>query len=211
MPKRAILFVDGNNWYHSLRRNGIGAPFELDYAKVSQKLVGPREWVQTRYYIGALKQEWNPRAYADQRRFLDRLTRTDPRISVSLGRLEPRHEVNPLARELRQLITAEAEGTGERLIAEVDRLVTKHEQVVVLREKAVDIMLAVDLIRLRGSYDAAYLLSADGDFTPAVQAVADDGADVYAASPDLSYSLQQVVRTYIHLKKSWFSDCYTAR
>ncbi|HYH82341.1 MAG TPA: NYN domain-containing protein [Longimicrobium sp.] len=175
---------------------------------MSQKLVGPREWVQTRYYIGALQQEWNPRAYADQRRFLDRLTRTDPRINVSLGRLEPRHESNPLAQALRPLLSTDAGSSPAPVIAEINRLVTKHEQVLVLREKAVDIMLAVDLIRLRESYDAAYLLSADGDFTPAVQAVAAEGADIYAASPDLSYSLRQVVRTYIHLKKSWFSDCY---
>jgi len=203
-----MLFVDGNNWYHSLRRNAVRAPFELDYAKISKKLVGAREWVQTRYYIGALDQEWNPHAYKEQRRFLDRLTRTDSRIAVALGRLEPRREVNPLAREIRTLLAARAAPLDVSLAMELDRLVAKHEQLVVLREKAVDIMLAVDLMRLRGSYDTAYLLSADGDFTPALEAVAAEGADVFAASPDVSYALRQVVRTFIHLRPAWFADCY---
>jgi hypothetical protein len=42
MSDRAILFIDGNNWYHSLKRNGVGAIGDLDYAKISQKLLGPR-------------------------------------------------------------------------------------------------------------------------------------------------------------------------
>ena len=57
---RAILFIDGSNWYHALRANGVRARGELSYSKISQKLVGPREWVSTRYYIGAMKQDWNP-------------------------------------------------------------------------------------------------------------------------------------------------------
>jgi uncharacterized LabA/DUF88 family protein len=41
------------------------------------------------------------------------------------------------------------------------------------RKKAVDVMLSVDLVLMghRNEYDAAYLLSAYGDYTPAVEAV----------------------------------------
>jgi uncharacterized LabA/DUF88 family protein len=208
MSQRAILFVDGSNWYHGLRRSGVTAPMELDYAKISQKLAGPREWVQTRYYIGALKQDWNPRAYADQRRFLDRLKGTDPRIAVRLGRLEPRPEVNPLADKLSDFVAAERPALGS-LADRLNQLATQHTNITVLREKAVDIMLAVDLrLANESRYDAAYLLSADGDFTPAVEAVSASGTSVYAASPDMSFALQRVVKTYIHLKKQWFADCY---
>ena len=209
MSQRAILFIDGSNWYHSLRRNAVTAPMELDYGKISHKLVGPREWMQTRYYIGALQQEWNPRAYADQRRFLDRLQRTDERITVRLGRLEPRLETNPLAEKLAALVESEPTALGP-LSQTLHELAARHSNITVLREKAVDIMLAVDLLRLAGEgrYDAAYLLSADGDFTPAVEAVASAGIPVYAASPDMGYALRRAVRSYIHLKKAWFSDCY---
>lgn len=71
-------------------------------------------------------------------------------------------------------------------------------------------MLAVDLVRLAHGdrYDAAYVLSADGDYTPAVEAAAAVGKIVYAASPDSGFALSRVVKTFIRLKKPWFQDCY---
>ena len=31
---RAVLFIDGNNWYHYLKRSVIPDLFRLDYAKI---------------------------------------------------------------------------------------------------------------------------------------------------------------------------------
>ena len=46
-----------------------------------------------------------------------------------------------------------------------------------LREKGVDVLLSVDLIRfgLSNSYDCALLITADGDYVPAIQLVKDMG------------------------------------
>ena len=49
MPERSVLFVDGNNWYHSLTKLGISNLGRFNFAKVSRKLIGPREWTATRY------------------------------------------------------------------------------------------------------------------------------------------------------------------
>jgi hypothetical protein len=57
-------------------------------------------------------------------------------------------------------------------------------------------MLAVDMVRMaeRNEYDTAYLLSADGDFTPAVKAVAEKGKKVFAASATpMSWVMTRVV------------------
>lgn len=181
MAQRAIFFIDGSNWYHSLRRQDIGAPGELDYAKISQKLAGTREWIETRYYIGAL-----------------------------LGRIEPRREPNPLATELHRWLDSGPAELGPGAHAWLRTRADAHSNVRTLKEKAVDIMLAVALIRLATDdrYDAAYVLSADGDFTPAVEAVRAGGKTVYGVSPDRSYALANSVNTYIHLQKEWFRDCY---
>jgi len=56
MADRAILFIDGNNWYHALKDAGLSDLGRLDYAAVSRKLVGPRTWLATRYYIGRVSQ-----------------------------------------------------------------------------------------------------------------------------------------------------------
>jgi uncharacterized LabA/DUF88 family protein len=186
---RAVLFVDGSNWY---------------------KLIGPRSWVGTHYYIGALKQAWSATAYSNQRRFLSLIRRDDPRISVHLGRLEKRSRQNPLVDSLRLFLTRQQSRLAPELVSELSALATAHARVSVLKEKAVDVMLAVDMVELASAdrYDAAYLLSADGDFTPAVEAVEKRGKTVYAASPMFSSQLQRVAKAFIPLRPDWFADCY---
>jgi uncharacterized LabA/DUF88 family protein len=77
-------------------------------------------------------------------------------------------------------------------------------------EKAVDVMLAVDLVMMaqRDEFDSAYILSADGDYTPAVEAVVGLGKAVYAFSPAPGAQLGSVVRAFIRPKEDWFDDCY---
>jgi len=200
---RAILFVDGNNWYHSLGEAGIAR--SLSYRAISQKLCGPRLWKGTRYYIGALKSSHS--SFAQQRRFLSLLEGEDSRITVHRGRIEDRQERNPLADELMRLLERTPDLDRE-FVLEATRLVDAHRYTSYMKEKAVDVMLAIDMCYLAYSdeYDAAYLLSADGDFTAAVELVLKTGKKVYVASPGTCYALGQVT-TYIHLQPDWFLEC----
>jgi uncharacterized LabA/DUF88 family protein len=56
------------------------------------------------------------------------------------------------------------------VFAELNEIAMRHCDPIVFVEKAVDVSLAVDLVTMavRDDYDCAYVLSADGDFTPAV-------------------------------------------
>ncbi len=56
--------------------------------------------------------------------------------------------------------------------------------------------------------DAAYILSADGDFTPAVQAVRAHGKKVYAVSTLPGAQLASVVNSFVRVPAVWFDDCY---
>lgn len=73
-------------------------------------------------------------------------------------------------------------------------------------EKRVDVSIAVDMVSMAysGEYDVAFLLSADGDFVPAVQAVRNMDKKVFAASPAYGHELAQVVDSFITLRKDWF-------
>lgn len=70
-----------------------------------------------------------------------------------------------------------------------------------LVEKAVDVQIAVDMVlgAYRDEYDHAFLLSADGDFTPAVAAAQEMGKRVYIATPGKSFQLGQAANTFIRL------------
>ena len=89
MSERAIVFIDGNNWYRGLRGLGFTDLGRLDYAKITLKLVGAsRVWEGTRYYVGQVNQAEAADQYAAQRHFLADLSATDARITHHLGRLE---------------------------------------------------------------------------------------------------------------------------
>ena len=77
-------------------------------------------------------------------------------------------------------------------------------------EEAVDVMIAVDMVTQaeRDELDAVYLVSADGDFTPAVEAVCAAGKKAYAVSPSHGAQLAAAVDAFIRLDSAWFTDCY---
>jgi uncharacterized LabA/DUF88 family protein len=211
MADRATIFIDGNNWYHALKEGGIDQPLRLSYEKISLKIAGPRIWGGTRYYIGQLKQ--GHKDYANQRRFHAFLHQENQLISVHLGRIEEKPEKNELSRLVISRIQNEpASRLDPSLKAELMTMAQQHRFTSVLKEKAADVMLAVDMFRLalEGKFDAAYLLSADGDFTPAVEAVKSRSLKVYCAAPAPAFSsaLENVADAFIPLKKEWFDDCY---
>lgn len=206
---RAILFIDGSNWYHALKENGVTDTIRLDYAKISEKLVMDREWVETRYYGVQLDQESNPELYAKNRRFLSLLDNDDEKISVPLGRIEARSESNPLAEELAEFIRSHRDlppEAGRKLV----ELAREYQEETRYKEKGVDVQLAIDMVRLamEKRYDTAYLLSADGDFTPAVDTVTEMGKTVFAACPNFGSALNEHCKTFLPLRSDWFDDCF---
>jgi uncharacterized LabA/DUF88 family protein len=96
-----------------------------------------------------------------------------------------------------------------RIYHELQRIARSHRNTTTFVEKAVDVMLAVDMVVMaeRDEFDAAYLLSADGDFTPAIQAVRALGKKAYVASPGTGAQLAKVANSFIPLARDWFDDC----
>jgi uncharacterized LabA/DUF88 family protein len=207
---RAVLFVDGNNWYHGLDRIGESAS-RLDYVKLSTKLVGARTWSGTRYYVGQLEQTGNKTLYAEQRKFLAALRAQDPRrISVHLGRIERVPTENPMVDELRHFLSIQTTGMDVDVRHRLELMANRYERIETYKEKASDVYLATDLVRMAGTngYETAYVLSADGDYTPAVQYVCSLGKKVFAVSAQPGAQLAKVVTKFIPIKSEWLRDCY---
>lgn len=214
MPlERAAVFVDGNNWYHAMKRAKLTGLGWLNYAKVSVKLVGAREWVATRYYVGRVQQtpEYS-KLYADQRQYMSWLESRDKRISIHYGRLETHTAENDFAHEVKTYLAnlkVRIDATVyKHLVSEANR----HRTSSVVVEKAVDVALAVDMVRMadRDQYDVAYLLAADGDYTPAVEAVKETGKKVFAAALEPGAQLAAAVYKFIPLKPDWLTECFRA-
>jgi len=211
VSERAVLFVDGNNWYHGCTEIGVQRLAQLDYCKVSSKIVGAaRTWTETRYYIGQVTQIGNAQLYADQRRFLASLTAADKRITVHLGRIETRPAKSDCADELLRYLGNLRTRIDTNVRRDLFDLAHKHKTVRVMVEKAVDVMLAVDLVVMaqQDQYDTAYILSADGDYTHAAQFVRSLGKKIFAVAPTNGAQLAATVNKFIHVDAGWFTDCY---
>lgn len=208
MSDRAVLFVDGNNWFHALAGISVGDRMHLDYSKISQKLLGPRAWIETRYYIGRVTH--NATFMANQKQFVTQFTGTDRRLTVHFGRIEKRPASNALADDLLHYLAGLKAPIDKTVYHELVALARAHKTTPVFVEKAVDVMLAVDMVTMAADdhYDAAYLLSADGDFTPAVRFARARGKKVYVASPCPGAQLAAVANSFLPLEKPWFVDCY---
>jgi len=205
----AVVFVDGNYWYHALRAAGITGIGRLDFARISRKLVQHRGWNGTRYYVGRVQRVGNVRLHSEQRRFLARLAAQDSRITHHLGRLEPRTNRNAAARELREYLSRLRVRIDGQAFRELMAIAEAHQTTETVVEKSVDVMLAVDMVVMaeRDQFDTAYLLSADGDFTPAVEAVRGCGKSVFAVSAGHGAKLRQACNAFIHIDRQRIDDC----
>lgn len=210
MPERAIFFVDGNNWYHHLRNAGFTNLGQLNYAKISEKLLMDREWVATRYYVGRVNQVEDPALYAAQRRAMNWLEAQGTKISVIYGRLESREVTNDAAIELKQYLADLDVRIDRGVYKYLVALANKYKKITVTVEKAVDVKIAVDMVKMAidNEYDTAYLLSADGDFTPTVEVATNQGKKIFAVSIENGAKLASSVHKFIHLDKSWLNDCF---
>lgn len=139
MADRAVIFIDGNNWYHGLGNIAVADRGRLDYRKISEKLVGPRTWTETRYYIGQINQKDSPSLYAQQRSFLTALANTDSRISIHLGRIEPHAASSEAAADLDRYLAKAKERIDPAVFADLNTIAKRHSKTTVFVEKAADV------------------------------------------------------------------------
>jgi len=84
--KKITIYIDGSNFYFSIK-NTFNC--KVDFSKFCEKLVGENELVEIKYYISPVEQFNNPKMYAQQQSFFDKL-REIKNLKIIFGRLEKR-------------------------------------------------------------------------------------------------------------------------
>jgi uncharacterized LabA/DUF88 family protein len=82
--ERVMIYVDGNNLYHSLKDNFGRA--NLDFEKFCDKLASERRLIRTYYYNAPKDQAKEPGKYVDQQRFFE-YVKGLRYVELRLGRL----------------------------------------------------------------------------------------------------------------------------
>ena len=80
--ERVMIFIDGSNLYHNLKRCGIKTTFE----KIIKKLETKREIVNIFYYSALLDKDFNEKRYTKHKKFLDKIKQI-PNFNVVLCNL----------------------------------------------------------------------------------------------------------------------------
>lgn len=200
--ERAMVFIDGNNWYYGLKGIGVHSS-RLDYRKVAGELADGRPVCALRYYVGRVSSPL--RLLEEQDRVLAVLEGQG--VEVFLGKIQ-RNPMSESSKRQRASLRAAFAGREQEvpgdLMETIDSFCSAHPPEFV--EKQVDTRIAVDLVDLayRDHYDVAYLLSADADFIPAVEVARRLGRKVFAVAPSGGRELGKSATGFLKVSAGWF-------
>lgn len=185
LMKKAIVFVDANNWYHNLK--GWFKPGDIDITKVVNLIAKEKELdiLGIRWYASMPNRQDNELIYKRQRAFLGGLQKKGVKI---------------ITRKLQRLSNKEIKKKRQDFIESWD-LCDKCKPIVEgsfldvadhhKKEKGIDVWIAVDMIRksiIEEECDVCLLVSGDADFVPSLELVKKQGKDVLIAFVPRGYS-----------------------
>ncbi len=186
-PKRkAILFIDGNNWYHNTK-NLIDTK-EIDFVKLGNFIANKfyLNLAQIRYYNSIPDINENPLLYHKHMEFLLNLEKQG--IKVFKRKLQKTSNEEILKQKQRALENLELCKVCFPLVKlNCFSCIGNASK----KEKGVDVKIAVDMIRkclMENECEVCILISGDADFIPSMQTIKDAKKEVITASAYTGYS-----------------------
>ncbi len=199
IKKKAIFFVDANNWYHNVKR--YYDPSEIDVTKMVKFLSEVKNYSvkETRFYASIPSIEDGEAKYYDHMKYLESLQKKG---------------VSVITRKLQRLSNKEI---LKRKQATIDNLDLCHNCKPLIeanfldlsdikrKEKGVDVWIAVDMLRLsviKSDCEVCVLISGDADFVPALEIIKEHKIEILTAMTPLGYSRELTTKfPYFFLKK----------
>jgi len=204
MTKKAILFVDANNWYHNLKK--MFTPSDIDIKKLSDLIEKEKDLdiIEIRWYVSMPNRQDNELVYKKQRSFLGHLQKQGVKI---------------ITRKLQKLSTKELKNKREEFIESWDLCktckpiveesflnISDHHQ----KEKGIDVWIAIDMVKeaIQENVDVCILISGDADFVPAFSLIKEIKKEVLSMSVPNGYSNEIRQKfPYLILNKDRLSKC----
>jgi len=183
--KRAVVFVDANNWYHNVKK--FATPSQIDIVKIAEFLKNLKQYelVQIRWYASTPSIADGERMYYKHMAFLNYLEKKGVKIITrKLQRLSNEEVLKKRKETIDSLDLCEhCKPLVESVFLDVADLKKK--------EKGIDIWIAIDMIKksiINKNCDVCVLISGDADFTPALELIKSHGIDVLTAMVAQGYS-----------------------
>lgn len=208
MPlKTAIIFIDGNNFYHNLKKCGV-IPSQLDFGKlidaVCEKFnVSCKKSI---YYNSIPSIEHGEEIYYNHMKFLSSISKL-PNFEVKTRKLQKISNYEVL-REQKSLINKMK--LCENCRPKVENHITTFIKSLSFKEKGIDVMIAVDMLNnaLKSECDICILISGDADFIPVMELIKSSGKMVYSAFVSCGYSSEiRHTQRFMYIKNEMLLNC----
>jgi len=184
MPKKAIFFIDANNWYHNIKH--WFKPSRIDINKLANLIAKEKilEVGEIRWYTSMPSRKDDELTYKIQRSFLGHLQKQGIKI---------------ITRKLQRLSTKELKSKRKDFIeswdlCEVCKPIVEESFLDIannhVKEKGIDVWIAIDMIKeaINNNLDVVILISGDADFVPAFDLIKTVNKDVLSVSVPRGYS-----------------------
>ena len=186
--REAIVFIDGNNFYHNINSLGV-SPSRVNFYKLAQVICKHfnANFKCAFYYNSVPSIEDGKELYFKHMEFLNKI-RKYPNFEVITRKLQ-RHSNEEKKDEKIKILNELNLCNKCKLIIEkncMDCLGTIKK-----KEKGIDVKIAVDMVNLcvfRKECDLCILISGDADFIPAMDLIKESDRDVVSASVQVGYS-----------------------
>lgn len=163
--KRAFLFIDSSNFYHTLKDSNALAWFS--YADLYKELSKQYNITKVFFYDAVKSIDIEPEQYSKQQIYHQSLVKSIPNLALRLRKLRYLGANNRVEEELKKT------NFCEKCLQKVRGFLLRAGLVKLSKEKGIDIMLATDMIRaaFEEQFDIALIATGDADFVPAVKMV----------------------------------------
>ncbi|MBU0907894.1 MAG: NYN domain-containing protein [Nanoarchaeota archaeon] len=206
MTKKAIVFVDANNWYHNVKK--FFRPGEISIKKISDLLCNALGFnlIGIRGYASIPDIRDGEEIYYEHMRFLSDLRKEGIKV---------------ITRKLQKISNKEIMDKKKEVIGSLD-LCIKCKPIIEAtfldltdisrKEKGIDVWIAIDMVRksvVEAGCDVCILISGDTDFVPAVKLIKKAGKDVLSAFVPFGYSNELRNSTaYFIIRKETLIKCF---
>jgi len=182
--KKAILFIDANNWYHNVKPSF--KPSDIDILKLKEFISCEKylKIVEVRWYASMPNRKDSELVYKRQRAFLGHLQKQGIKI---------------ITRKLQRLSNKELKKKRQDFIESWDLCkvckpiveesfldISDHNQ----KEKGIDVWIAIDMVKeaIKDNLDCCVLIAGDADYVPAFSLIKEIGKDVLSCFVPRGYS-----------------------
>src|SRR3989344_2405368 len=204
LMKKAIIFIDANNWYHNLKKWFI--PSDIDISKIADLISNEKglDILEIRWYASVPNIDDNKLIYLKHMDFLSNLKKKDIKvITRKLQRLS-----NKELKKKRQdmLDSWDLCGVCKPIVESSFLDIVNHSQ----KEKGIDVWIAIDMVKeaINNKVDCVVLVSGDADFVPAFNLIKEIGKEVLSSFVPGGYSNELRQRfPYFLLRKEILLKC----